>query len=286
MSLTLYNTMGATSNNEWNDLMEHFVDVSQDELTKNMNDYVKSKRWCNAVSRFGLHKLVVGSNASTAELTAESHHDEITVERTDSAFEEDTGDQFPARDATSGDLGELVESHQSYVPTERVNDVAGAMDDNLARIMKGRMKRHVEPSSWTPASKKKSRRKKQMGISSNIDELMCNEDGKRLRCNSVDGARSAQDIVVGAGSSLLDEVEPNDAHSARRRNLIAESFFNDNNEDMAIPPNYIGADEKCPTGIPRYLDSSERKKIAKTKSKSGKKSKRLSASVIDDIFKR
>jgi hypothetical protein len=266
-----------TSNNEWNDLMEHFVDVTQDELTKNINDYVKRKRWSGVVSRFGLSKLVVGSNASTAEVISEGDQVDLCVERKDSAFDEDREGRFPSREletcAASGDLGELVDAHQTSVSATRVNATTGTMmDDNLARIRKERMKRHMDiPPSEAPASKKKSRNKKK-GVS-NIDEVMCNDERKSIRRKDADGARSAQDIVVGAGTSFPNEIEPKDAHIKRESNISAKSLMNDNCGDAANPPGSVGTDVR-------------RKKSPKSKSTTGRKIKRKSTSVIDNIFKR
>jgi hypothetical protein len=58
----------------------------------------------------------------------------------------------------------------------------------------------------------------------------------------------------------------------------------DNNKSAAILPDSIGTDE-CSTSE-KDLDLAERNNTPKNKSKTGKKKKRKSTSVIDDIFKR
>lgn len=249
------------SNNEWNDLMEHFVDVTQDELTKNINDCVKRRRWSDAVSRFGLGKLVVGSNASTAVI-AEGNQVDLCAERNDSALEDDDREgRFPSREleacVASGDLGELVDAHQNSVSTARVDVTTDTvMDDNLARVKNERMKRHMDkPLSIAPAPKKKNRKKKRM---SNIDKVMCNDEKKSLRRKDPDRAMSAQDIALSAETSFPNELAHDDAHLNRESNMGNKLL------------NRSSLDNKSP----------------KSKSKKEKKIKRKSTSVIDDIFKR
>ena len=49
---------------EWKDLMTQFLEVSQDDLTKQTNEFVKDRRWEDAMSRVGLSTSVSGSNTS------------------------------------------------------------------------------------------------------------------------------------------------------------------------------------------------------------------------------
>jgi hypothetical protein len=257
-----------TSNDEWNDLMKHFVDVSQDELTKNINEYVKRKRWSDAVSRFGLGKFVLGSNTSTTPLeqNAEGLQEDLCVEREDSAFENDREVQYPARNletnALCSDTGELVNIHQSCVSSTQSKVPVGALDENMARIMKGRAKHHIDTPSSEASAPKKKKKKKKRGKSS-IDELMGDE---------ADGAKFTQNNSVGAATAILNLPEPLEAHTNRRSEVIAESTIIDNNGSTNMPPQSIGTDE-CPNAPTKKL-------------KTGKNKKRKSSSVIDDIFKR
>jgi hypothetical protein len=257
-----------TSNNEWNDLMEHFVDVSQDELTKNINEYVKRKRWSDAVSRFGLGKFVLGSNTSTPPLDQNEKglQEDLCVEREDSAFEDDREAQYPARELDTNvmcsDTGELVNIHQSCVSSTQSKALVGALDENMARIEKERVKRHIYiPSSEASAPEKKKKKKKRGKTS--IDKLMGDYDGKRLRHYPVDGAKSTQNTIFDVATAVLNEPEPHVPHTNRRSRSIAESTITDKN----------GGTDECPNTPPKKM-------------KTGKKKKRKSTSVIDDIFKR
>ena len=257
-----------TSNNEWNDLMEHFVDVSQDELTKNINEYVKRKRWSDAVSRFGLGKFVLGSNTSTPPLDQNEKglQEDLCVEREDSAFDDDREAQYPARELDTNvmcsDTGELVNIHQSCVSSTQSKALVGALDENMARIEKERVKRHIYiPSSEASAPEKKKKKKKRGKTS--IDKLMGDYDEKRLRHYPVDGAKSTQNTIFDVATAVLNEPEPHVPHTNRRSRSIAESTITDKN----------GGTDECPNTTPKKM-------------KTGKKMKRKSTSVIDDIFKR
>ena len=266
-----------TLNNEWNDLMEHFVDVSQDELTKNINEYVKRKRWSDAVSRFGLGKFVLGSNTSTPPLDKNEQglQEDLCVEREDSAFEDDREAQYPAREletnVTCGDAGELVNIHQSCVSSTQSKALVGVLDENMARIEKERMKRNIDTPSSKASAPEKKKKKKKRGQTS-IDKLMGDNDEKRLRHYPVDGAKSTQNNTFDVAIAVLNEPEPHVAHTNRRNKSIAESTIIDKNGSAIMPPQSVGTDE-CPNTPPKKL-------------KTGKKKKRKSTSVIDDIFKR
>ncbi|KAL3776002.1 hypothetical protein ACHAW5_001817 [Stephanodiscus triporus] len=270
----------STSNNEWNDLMEHFVDISQDKLTANINDYVKRKRWSGAVSRFGLGKFVLGSNASTPSLEhiPEGLQEALSTEREDSAFEDDRVNRYPTREletnAMCSDTGELMNIKQSCGSTTQSKVPAGAPDENMARIRKERMKRHIMeiPSPETSAQKKK--RKKTKRRKSSIDNLMGDDDQKLLRRDHADGTESTEKSVASARTDFLSESGPHEAHTNRRSNTISELTLIVTNQYAAILPDSIGT------------DFAERNNTPKKKSKTGKKKKRKSTSVIDDIFKR
>jgi len=263
-----------TSNNEWNNLMEHFVDVSQDELTKNINDYVKRKRWSDAVSRFGLGKFVLGSNTLTPPLDKNEQglQEDLCVEREDSTFEDDREAQYPARgletNVMCGDAGELVNIHQSCVSSTQ-----SVLDENMARIEKERVKRNIDtPSYEASATEKKKKKKKRKRGQTSIDKLMGDNDEKLLRHYAVDGAKSTQNNTLDVATAVLNEPEHHVAHTNRRNKSIAESTIIDKNGSAIIPPQSVGTDE-CPNTPPKKL-------------KTEKKKKRKSTSVIDDIFKR
>ena len=265
-----------TSNNEWNDLMDPFVDVSQDELTKNINEYVKRKRWSDAVSRFGLGKFVLGSNISTLPLdqNEEGLQEDLCVEREDSAFEDDREAQYPVGEletnAMCSDTGELVNIHQSCVSSTQSKAPVRALDENMAKIKKIRVKHHIDtPSSEASASRKKKKKNKRGKTS--IDELMGDYDEKH-RHYLVDGAKSTQHNIVGVATSVLNEPEPHVAHTNRRSKSFAESTIIDKNGSAIMPPQSVGTKES-PNTPPKKM-------------KTGKKKKRKSTSVIDDIFKR
>ena len=135
-----------TTSQEWNDLMTQYLEVSQDSITKQMNEFVKRKRLDNARLRFGvgpdMKKKVSNDNQEDDEQTA--NDDEM---------------QLPSINDTS-DMGELVSMHKSDDSSLAQIKSSERIDPNMARIRQHRESTKSTSVTDSSSSKKKKRRKK------------------------------------------------------------------------------------------------------------------------------
>jgi hypothetical protein len=197
---------------EWNNLMEHYVDVSQDELTKNINDFLKGKRWDDAMLKFGLgadSKLGLGDISSKLissqeQTNANRESDELVldVQNRETQFA-DMGGHL--KTAIHSDTGELVNAHDSFDTIKLKQNSTYTLDDeNMSRIKNERIKRQmIEAVSSTGAttSKKKKKKKKQ---TDKIDDLISADDDNNDETDSlaVTSVLSSGDSTVKRSSSL------------------------------------------------------------------------------------
>jgi hypothetical protein len=228
---------------EWNNLMEHYLDVSQDELTKNINDFLKGKRWDDAMLKFGLgvdSKLGLGDISSKLislqeQTNANRESDELVldVQNRETQFADDIGGHL--KTAVHSDTGELVNAHDRFDTTKLKQNSTYTLDDeNMSRIKNERLKRQmIEAVSSTGATTSKKKKK------------------KRKRTDKIDDLISADD---------------------------------DNNDDNNLNIGVTATDSLAVTSVLSSGDSTV-KRSSSLKTKSIKKKKRKSTSVIDDIFK-
>lgn len=293
------------SSQEWNDLMTHFLDVSQDDLTKQMNVFVKEKRWEDAMSSFGLQRNVVSSCSSNpSELSVTHLGSGHVVGDYGGPSDDDDDDETETNVNTSKsndpsshhDMGELVDNMN---PTcdDNQDKSQNAVDDNMARIMKRGKEGKKRPATTTPATSEsslvseKKRRKRKKGKRSTVVVVAAggissddNNERQQLQLQS-SGVNSVDSEMVEGGEleSLANVVllgEDNEANT-KESERIAESTGVEEEAMTTMtvrnPDSSIRTEEK---------DSSEGKQQKKSKKKSSKKAKKQKrkSSVIDDIF--
>lgn len=181
----LISTPLTNDENEWNNLIEHYLDVSQDELTKNINDFVKGKRWDDTVLRFGLgagNKLglsgISSKLTSSQDQTNASRVSEelvLDVQNRETQFDDDG--HLHLETVVHRDTGELVNAHNSSDTTKLKHITTYIQDDdNMSRIKNERLKRQmneVVPSTGATTSKKKKKKRKR---TDKIDDLISADD--------------------------------------------------------------------------------------------------------------
>ena len=195
----LTSTTSINHENEWNNLMEHYLDVSHDELTKNINDFVKGKRLDDAVVRFGLgasNKLSVdgipsklislqeqtNSNSGSDELVLDAQNRETQFANVGGHLE-----------TAVHDTGKLVNAHHSFDTTKlKSNSTYALDDDNMSRIKNERLKRQM--NDVVPCSKKKKKKKRKR--SDKIDDLIsADDDNNDVKCLN-NGATATDSLAV------------------------------------------------------------------------------------------
>ena len=165
--------------NEWNNLMEHYLDVSQVELTRNINDFVKGERWDDAVLRFGLgagNKLGLSGISSKLTSSQEQTSEELVLDVQNRETQFADNGHLHLETVVHSDTGELVNAHNSFDTTQlKQNTTYTQDDDNMSRIKNERLKRQmneVVPSTGATTSKKKKKRKR----TDKIDDLISVDD--------------------------------------------------------------------------------------------------------------
>lgn len=191
----LTSTTSINHENEWNNLMEHYLDVSHDELTKNINDFVKGKRLDDAVVRFGLgaNKLSVGIPSKLISLQEQTNSNSGSDELVLDAQNRET--QFANvgghLETAVHDTGELVNAHHSFDTTKlKSNSTYALDDDNMSRIKNERLKRQM--NEVVPCSKKKKKRKR----SDKIDDLISADDDNNDDKYLNNGATATDSLAV------------------------------------------------------------------------------------------
>jgi len=142
-------------NNEWNDLMAQFIEISHEELTKRIDTFVKERRWKNAMTAFGIKKDDEFNEMLQVSLSNALCHDEDKKD-VDSIKSDDMGELVYVKSADSAD-GD-VKGNRSNVD----------VDDNLARVLD---KRRIDEVA-TSAKKKRRRKKKKK----DVDDLVILHD--------------------------------------------------------------------------------------------------------------
>jgi len=147
-----------TTTQEWNDLMTQYLEVSQDSITKQMNDFVKRKRLDNASLRFGVGKSDTQKNVSNDNQKERDGDDE-----------RDDDDEIQADSINdTSDMGELVSLHKSGDSSITQIKSSERVDPNMARIRQHR-ESTKSPLTDSFSSKKKKRRKKKKKVQLEVD---------------------------------------------------------------------------------------------------------------------
>jgi hypothetical protein len=243
--------------NEWNNLMENFIDIHQDEITKQMNEYVKDTRWKCAMRKLGL-----GSSAATTmvlEQRIESDEDISSAcddlpSYNDKVQPQSVREGNKSLDMSCNDMGELVNVHSGQNDDLTAPNNASLEDvlcQNVARIRKEKAN-HVSHPVGVSESKKKRRKKKTLKSVSFSAFSTCDSDQllPLRRKNPVDGTNRTNDLICHPDVTVADKLEH------------VEEVVLTSSKD--VTPN------EAATSNPK-----EGKK---------KKKKRKSTSVIDDIF--
>lgn len=254
---------GREPSNEWNELMKPFTEISHDEFTKNMSNFVKDRRWKDAITAFGIKK----DDLNELQLLSQQSSD---------AYGNEDGDGN-GESMNIDDMGELVYMQQEHDDekdgTKRSNvDV----DDNMARVLD---KRRIDETSSTATAKKKKRRrrKKKSAVDSEANE-------------------DVADNAVKTGDDEGDEAERKQSDDNIKK--IAEENANaaskqSNNEvnsstDVQLQSSRLSPKESSNSGDDAMIDAQQSKVDAVTKkekkSKKRKTKKKKSKNVIDDIF--
>lgn len=236
--------------NEWNDLMRPFIEVSHDDFTKKVNTFVQERRWKDALAAFGIKE----GNLNKIQMSSQSNAQE--------GNEEGSND---VNNMSSNDMGELV-----YMQPDQCdeNDTIKRtnIDDNMARVLDN--KRRIDDKSTTSTAKKKKRRKKKtknLGDSEDTQEDAADVSAK------VERKESAGNVIQIAKESVKEESKQKDTISSSDEHLQALT--------ISSKESAIGGDE-----VLLDADESEVKPSAKKQKKAKKKKAKKKKNVIDDIF--
>jgi len=262
---------------EWNDLMKQFVEVSPNELTNQMHEFVKEKRWEGAILRFGLDRSVSSSNASNPlpenQLGGENQGEVHVSEREDLSSNDENEAQPSIIKENDNDAGELVNMHTAYDSTNQDKVPGDALDENMARILhREKAKFHIATQSSESSVSKKKRRKKKRG-KKNVADGTNNDNEQRLQNNHTDGAKSVENITGNTKKTLLNSAKPQEveAPSKKRKEIIATDPSSDS----------VGTKDYSSESRDVAKQNKSKKKSSK---KASKKQKRKSSNVMDAIF--
>ncbi|KAL3764283.1 hypothetical protein ACHAWU_004095 [Discostella pseudostelligera] len=270
------NSTDISTTNEWNALMEHFIDANQDEITKQMNDYVKQKRWECAMRKLGLGKNVSTLPLVEQQLQSDDNNEDISGECEDISGSHDEGRNQLVRDDEDipyGDMGELVSmqlGHEdiSTQPTASLEDV---VDENMARIIKGKLDRQIASKSAATSaemskSKKRKKKKKRREHNSIVDDIVAQgiaeQTSQQHHSDDADRTKPTDVATIRSDSTLSDRLD-------RPKEVVAASAI------------ALASNDGVPNQAQQLMDESK-SKVEKVKRKT--KKKRKSTSVIDDIF--
>jgi len=157
-NLSIKNTSSdasSTTTQEWNSLLTQYLEVSQDSITKQMNEFVKRNRLDNARLRFGIVKSDMQKNVSN-----DSQKEGDGGDNDGSANDDEM--QLPADSINdTSDMGELVSMHKSSGDSSLAQiKSSDGVDPNMARIRQHRESTKTISATDSSSSKKKKRRKK------------------------------------------------------------------------------------------------------------------------------
>eukprot|EP00984_Skeletonema_dohrnii_P016998 scaffold7657_cov115-Skeletonema_dohrnii-CCMP3373.AAC.7 len=250
---------GSEPSNEWNDLMKPFTEISHDEFTKKMNNFVRDRRWKDAAAAFGIK--------------ADELNEMQILSRQSSDVQGSNGDDGKSVNMNIDDMGELV--YMQHEHNDEKNTTKGSgMDDNMARVLD---KRRIEETS-TSAKKKKRRRKKKKSTDDQVvsedavDNTMhiANEDAKAERKERADDIKNVAQESAKAASKQSDEDLDSSDEPLQNPNLSTKESAGGRSDEVVMLD----------------VQESEIEPVAKKEKKSKKKKtkKKKSKNVIDDIF--
>ncbi|KAK1737020.1 hypothetical protein QTG54_012465 [Skeletonema marinoi] len=249
---------GSEPSNEWNVLMKPFTEISHDDFTKKMNNFVRDRRWKDAAAAFGIK--------------ADELNEMQILSRQSSDVQGSNGDDGKSVNMNIDDMGELVYMQQENNDEKDITKGSG-VDDNMARVMD---KRRIEETS-TSAKKKKRRRKKKKSIDDQAVSEVAVEDTMDITDEGVKAEikQSADDI-----KNIAEE-------SAKAASKQSDEGLNSSDEPLQNP-NLSSKEPGNGSDEVAMLDvqESEVEPVAKKEKKSKKKKtkKKKSKNVIDDIF--
>ena len=241
---------------EWNDLMTQFVEVSHEKLTKQINDFIKGKRWDDAMFRLGLSNGEHGTS-STTELIDKQNDDE--------------GMYHPSVRVNETDMGELVNMQSESTP-QLMNKVASSrnnvvVDDNMARILQ-----KVRPSDTLLASKKKRKKRKKTKRNSldgtSSDDALDEQQQKQQPQQHIPLSKSMKVRT----DSTEEKVSSSDLKQSTHNDINVGST--DAQQDFVLGVQDDTKESREITKGKKFKKKASKKKAKKEKRKS----------VIDDIF--
>lgn len=258
---------GTEPSNEWNELMKPFTEITHDEFTKNMCNFVKDRRWKDAITAFGIKK----DDLDELQL--------LSRQQSDSHGIDDGDDGNGGESMNIDDMGELVYMQQKH--DDKKDDTMRSnvdVDENLARVLD---KRRIDEttSSTTTAKKKKRRRKKKKSAGDSEG----NEDAAN---NAV---KVADDEGAKAESKQSDDnikkIAEEDVKTASKQSNSGL----DSSTDAQLQNSRLSPKESSNSGDEAMIDAQQSKVDAavtkkEKKSKKKKTKKKKSKNVIDDIF--
>ena len=207
----------SSTTQEWNDLMTQYIEVSQDSITKQMNDFVKRKRLDNARLRFGVGKLDMQKNVSN------DNQDEDGGDNDESANDDKI--QIPTDSINdTADMGELVSMHKSGDSSITQIKSSECVDPNMARIRQHRESTKSTSVTDSSSSKKKKRRKKkrkeqpEVDVTDEDDPASNNVNEEQVTQHS-EHLDKATDTSINASDSVLDTAydNPSDQLDTKKR---------------------------------------------------------------------
>ena len=149
---------------EWNALMKQFLEVNHDDLTKSINNFVKVRRWKDAMLAFGIkdYEFANDNEIHASSSLNVSQGDEKDVDNINETLETD-------------DMGELVYNMQPSVGhDEKVSKGSTVdVDDNLARVLQSKKRRSdgVDEAVSSASAKKRRKRKRKKKSAPNDDDI-------------------------------------------------------------------------------------------------------------------
>jgi hypothetical protein len=238
---------------EWNALMKQFLEVNHDDLTKSINNFVKERRWKDAMLAFGIKDYgFANDNEMHASSSLNiSQDDEKDVDNINETLETD-------------DMGELVYNTQPSVGhDEKISKGSSVdVDDNLARVLQNKKLRSDgvdEAVSVSAKKRRKRKRKKKSAPNDDNVEKNVHDDDMRKEIVNTEREEEIDD------ENTLKPVE----ETCQNPTLSKTEAGSDSDE--------AGLDIK-------ESEAKKQKKDKEKKKKSKKKKKKKSSNVIDDIF--
>ena len=230
---------------EWNALMKHFLEVNHDDLTKSINNFVKERRWKDAMLAFGIKDFGVTNDNSDVSQDIEKATNDVDIIN------------------ESDDMGELVYNTQPSGHDEKVSKGSSVdVDDNLARVLQNKKRRNDDVNEAVSASAKKRRKRKRKKKSAP------NDDDIETTSHNNDDLK--KEIV-----NTEREEEIDDENTLKS---VEETSQN------PTPSKTEAGSDSDEIGLDTKESEAKKQKKDKKKKKKSKKTKKRSSNVIDDIF--